>query len=185
MCSASPLSVRSSLRRPHSVPPMQPASRPASGTASRTSSTTGPRTSAGRLPPTRTRSLASTATGRRPLRRPSTGSTLTCTSDAQGVTELYEQRHRFLREPVALFLSEMRGCMRPMNIVRTTIVLDAPDLEAESSFWAAMYGGTVERDVDWHSIIVDGQSALGIQLAPNHVRPQWPAGDQQQQLHLD
>jgi predicted enzyme related to lactoylglutathione lyase len=72
-----------------------------------------------------------------------------------------------------------------MDIVRTTIVLDAPDLEAESSFWAAMYSGTVERDWDWHSVVVDGQSILGIQLAPNHVRPQWPAGDQQQQLHLD
>ena len=84
-----------------------------------------------------------------------------------------------------LFLSEMRGCMRPMNIVRTSIVLDAPDLEAESSFWAAMYGGTVERDVDWHSVIVDGRSTLGIQLAPDHLPPEWPAGEQQQQIHLD
>jgi predicted enzyme related to lactoylglutathione lyase len=75
--------------------------------------------------------------------------------------------------------------MRPMNILRTTIVLDAPDLEAESSFWAAMYGGTVEKDWDWHDIVVDGHSMLGIQLAPNHVRPQWPGGDQQQQVHLD
>jgi predicted enzyme related to lactoylglutathione lyase len=72
-----------------------------------------------------------------------------------------------------------------MDIVRTTIVLDAPDMEAESSFWAAVYGGTVERDWDWHSVVVDGTSVLGIQLAPNHVRPQWPGGDQQQQLHLD
>jgi predicted enzyme related to lactoylglutathione lyase len=72
-----------------------------------------------------------------------------------------------------------------MNILRTTIVLDAPDLEAESSFWAAMYGGTVEKDWDWHDIVVDGHSMLGIQLALNHVRPQWPGGDQQQQIHLD
>jgi predicted enzyme related to lactoylglutathione lyase len=72
-----------------------------------------------------------------------------------------------------------------MDIVRTTIVLDAPDLEAESSFWAAMYGGTVEKDWDWHDISVDGKTVMGIQLAPNHTRPQWPSGDQQQQLHLD
>ena len=72
-----------------------------------------------------------------------------------------------------------------MDIVRTTIVLDAADMEAESSFWAAVYGGTVEKDWDWHSVVVDGTSVLGIQLAPNHVRPQWPGGDQQQQLHLD
>jgi predicted enzyme related to lactoylglutathione lyase len=74
--------------------------------------------------------------------------------------------------------------MRPMNIVRTTIVLDAPDLEAESSFWAAMYGGTVEADPDWHDVVVNGESKLGIQLAPDHVRPEWPAGEQQQ-IHLD
>jgi predicted enzyme related to lactoylglutathione lyase len=72
-----------------------------------------------------------------------------------------------------------------MEIVRTTIVLDAPDLEAESSFWAAMYGGAVERDWDWHDVRVNGKTVMGIQLAPNHARPQWPGGDQQQQLHLD
>ena len=71
------------------------------------------------------------------------------------------------------------------GLVRTIIVLDAPDLEAESSFWAVMYGGTVDKDWDWHGIRVDGKTVMGIQLAPNHVRPQWPAGDQQQQLHLD
>lgn len=71
-----------------------------------------------------------------------------------------------------------------MDIVRTTVVLDAPDLEAESSFWAAMYGGTVERDSDWHDIRVGGRTVMAIQLAPDHVRPQWPGGEQQQ-LHLD
>ena len=40
-------------------------------------------------------------------------------------------------------MSEVRGCMRPMAIVMTTIVLDAPDLEAESSFRAALSGGPV------------------------------------------
>jgi len=72
-----------------------------------------------------------------------------------------------------------------MDILRTTIVLDAPDLEAESSFWAGMYGGTVEAEPDWHDVVVDGQTKLGIQLAPDHVRPEWPGGDQQQQIHLD
>jgi predicted enzyme related to lactoylglutathione lyase len=78
------------------------------------------------------------------------------------------------------------GCFHvAMDILRTTIVLDAPDLEAESTFWAAMYGGTVEKDWDWHDVRVGGRTVLGIQLAPNHVRPEWPRGDQQQQLHLD
>ena len=31
----------------------------------------------------------------------------------------------------------------------------------------------------------DGTPRIGVQLAPNHVRPEWPDGDQQQQLHLD
>jgi Glyoxalase-like domain len=43
---------------------------------------------------------------------------------------------------------------------------------------------TVDRDDDWHMINVDGQPRLGIQLAPNHVRPGWPDGAPQQ-MHLD
>jgi predicted enzyme related to lactoylglutathione lyase len=72
-----------------------------------------------------------------------------------------------------------------MDILRTTFVFDAADIEAESSFWAAMYGGTVEADDDWHTVVAGGEAKLDIQLAPNHVRPAWPGGDQQQQAHLD
>jgi predicted enzyme related to lactoylglutathione lyase len=71
-----------------------------------------------------------------------------------------------------------------MRINREVLVFDAPDLEVESRFWAAVLGGTVERDDDWHSISVDGRTRLGIQLAPDHVRPHWPDGEPQQ-LHLD
>jgi len=63
-------------------------------------------------------------------------------------------------------------------------VLDAADLDAVSSFWAGVLGGTVERDRDWHSIFVDGEERMGVQLAPDHVRPQWPDGAPQQ-IHLD
>jgi predicted enzyme related to lactoylglutathione lyase len=70
--------------------------------------------------------------------------------------------------------------------IRTRIVVfDAPDLAAESSFWAALLGGTVDAEDDWHTVSVDGRPQLGFQLAPNHVRPQWPDGEVQQQLHLD
>ncbi len=65
-----------------------------------------------------------------------------------------------------------------------TIVLDAADLGAVSSFWAGMLGGTVEADDDWHSVRVDGRSYLAVQLAPDHVRPDWPDGSPQQ-IHLD
>lgn len=71
-----------------------------------------------------------------------------------------------------------------MKITRQTIVFDAPDMAAESSFWAALLGGRVEADDDWHSIVVDGQSQLAVQLAPDHVPPDWPDGTPQQ-IHLD
>lgn len=71
--------------------------------------------------------------------------------------------------------------MRP---TRTVIVLDAADLDAESSFWAGLLGGTVQADEDWHSILVDGHWRLAVQLAPDHVPPQWPDGSPQQ-IHLD
>jgi hypothetical protein len=43
----------------------------------------------------------------------------------------------------------------------------------------------VHRDPDWHSIVVDGEWVMGVQLAPNHVAPEWPGGPQQQQVHID
>jgi len=71
-----------------------------------------------------------------------------------------------------------------VKIKRRIVVLDAADLDAESAFWAAMLGGAVVADADWHSVLVDGEWVLGVQHAPNHVRPVWPDGVQQQ-MHLD
>ena len=71
-----------------------------------------------------------------------------------------------------------------MKILRTLVVLDAADLESMSSFWSALLGGTVDKDDDWHMISVDGEDRMGIQLAPDHVPPQWPDGAPQQ-IHLD
>jgi len=71
-----------------------------------------------------------------------------------------------------------------MRIHRQIVVFDAADLAAESSFWARLLGGTVAADDDWHMILVDGEARLGIQLAPNHVPPEWPDGTPQQ-IHLD
>ncbi len=72
-----------------------------------------------------------------------------------------------------------------MKIKRQVIVFDAADLAAESSFWAGLLDGTVVVDDNWHSVLVDGEWRLGVQLAPNHVPPEWPDGTQQQQIHLD
>jgi predicted enzyme related to lactoylglutathione lyase len=71
-----------------------------------------------------------------------------------------------------------------MKIRRQIIVFDAADIAAESAFWAGLLDGTVDAEDDWHSIMVDGEWRLGVQLAPDHVPPEWPDGTPQQ-IHLD
>lgn len=71
-----------------------------------------------------------------------------------------------------------------MKIVSQVIVFDAADLTAESSFWAGLLGGTVDADDVWHMVLVDGRARVGVQLAPDHVPPDWPHGTPQQ-IHLD
>ena len=61
----------------------------------------------------------------------------------------------------------------------------AADIAAESRFWAGVLGGEVHADERWHSVVVDGEWVVGVQAAPDHVPPDWPAGPQQQQVHLD
>lgn len=73
-----------------------------------------------------------------------------------------------------------------MEMVRHVIVFDAADLDAESAFWAGILGGNVVGDDDWRSVLDQaGEWRIGVQLAPNHVPPEWPDGAQQQQVHLD
>jgi len=71
-----------------------------------------------------------------------------------------------------------------MRITRLLTVFDAADLETESTFWARMLEGTVEVDDDWHTVVVEGVGRLAVQLAPDHVPPDWPDGAPQQ-MHLD
>lgn len=71
-----------------------------------------------------------------------------------------------------------------MKIRHRMIVFDAADIHAESAFWAGLLGGTVEAGDRWHNIWVDGGWQLGVQLAPDHVPPDWPDG-RPQQIHLD
>ena len=72
-----------------------------------------------------------------------------------------------------------------MHISRQVVVFDAADLAAESSFWAGVLDGTVDAEDDWHMVIVEGEPRVGVQLAPNHVPPDWPDGTPEQQIHLD
>ena len=62
------------------------------------------------------------------------------------------------------------GSIGVMRVMRLIHVLDAPDLHAESAFWAGMLGGIVDAEDEWHSVIVDGEWCLGIQLAPKSRR---------------
>jgi hypothetical protein len=76
--------------------------------------------------------------------------------------------------------------VRVMEIVREVIVFDAADLHTESAFWAGMLGGHVFADDRWHSVIdAAGEWRIGVQLAPNHVPPDWPRGPTAQQVHID
>ena len=72
-----------------------------------------------------------------------------------------------------------------MRINRQVVVFDASDLAAESTFWAGVLDGTVDAQDDWHMVMVDGESRVGVQLAPNHIPPDWPEGTPEQQIHLD
>jgi len=71
-----------------------------------------------------------------------------------------------------------------MKINHRVVVFDAAELEPESRFWAGLLGGTVDAEDDWHMVVVDGAPVVGVQLVPDHVRPEWPDGTPQQ-IHLD
>ncbi len=73
-----------------------------------------------------------------------------------------------------------------MEMVRQEIVFDAPDPTAESALWAGILGGHVyDGDERFHCVFdASGVWRIGVQLAPNHVPPDWPDGIPQQ-IHLD
>ncbi len=67
-----------------------------------------------------------------------------------------------------------------------TVAFDAPDIAALSTFYTSLAGWeqTYAGD-DWVTLTsVDGWR-IGLQLAPDHVPPQWPDPAHPQQAHLD
>ena len=72
-----------------------------------------------------------------------------------------------------------------MRINDQVVVFDAADLTAESTFWAGVLEGEVDTEDDWHMVMVDGKPRVGVQLAPDHIPPDWPDGTPHQQVHLD
>ncbi len=72
-----------------------------------------------------------------------------------------------------------------MELTRYVVVFDAADIDAESAFWAGMFDANVFKDDGFHCVIdTSGEWRVGVQLAPNHVPPDWPDGAPQQ-VHLD
>ena len=66
-----------------------------------------------------------------------------------------------------------------------TVVLDAPDMDAEAQFWSAVLGIPVVHEAEDWTTLEGGGVRLAVQLAPDHVPPQWPDPAHPQQLHLD
>jgi len=66
------------------------------------------------------------------------------------------------------------------------VAFDAPDVEKQASFYAALGGWEISARVsDWITMrLPDGQQ-IAFQLAPDHVPPEWPGQEQPQQFHLD
>jgi hypothetical protein len=66
-----------------------------------------------------------------------------------------------------------------------TVVFDAADMDAEAQFWSALLDiPIVHRSEDWMTL--EGRDVrLAVQLAPDHVRPDWPDPSRPQQIHLD
>jgi predicted enzyme related to lactoylglutathione lyase len=71
-----------------------------------------------------------------------------------------------------------------MKINQQVLVFDAASLSPESKFWGGVLGGVVKVYDRWHMVFVEDKPVLGIQLAPDHVPPDWPDGAPQQ-IHLD
>jgi catechol 2,3-dioxygenase-like lactoylglutathione lyase family enzyme len=69
------------------------------------------------------------------------------------------------------------------------VVLDAPDVDVLTRFYAELRGWTIWKQDEVGSAldVGEGVAYLAIQFNPDYVRPAWPSavGAQQMMLHLD
>ncbi|WP_218010913.1 VOC family protein [Herbidospora mongoliensis] len=66
-----------------------------------------------------------------------------------------------------------------MNFSLTSLIVDAADLESESSFWHGLLGGSITKTATHHFLRIDGFPVIVIQHAPGH------APGASQQMHFD
>ncbi|KUJ35066.1 VOC family protein [Streptomyces sp. MI02-2A] len=71
-----------------------------------------------------------------------------------------------------------------MHTHLSALVVDAADLDSESSFWHRLLGGSITKTATHHFLHIDGFPVIVIQHAAGHVPPQWPHGASQQ-MHVD
>lgn len=66
------------------------------------------------------------------------------------------------------------------------VAFDAPDIERLAAFYTALTGWpAVRTEPDWIVVRAPDGQEVAFQLAPDHVRPEWPGQDLPQQFHLD
>ncbi|MFH8443260.1 VOC family protein [Streptomyces sp. NPDC018026] len=71
-----------------------------------------------------------------------------------------------------------------MAITLTSVIIDAADIETESSFWHRLLGGSLTSTSTHHFVQAPGLPVIVVQAAPGHTAPDWPDGNSQQ-MHLD
>ena len=66
------------------------------------------------------------------------------------------------------------------------VVLDCPDPMALAVFYRGLVGGEItDADDEWVDLRDGGQVLLSFQRALDYRAPDWPDGEQRQQVHLD
>jgi catechol-2,3-dioxygenase len=66
------------------------------------------------------------------------------------------------------------------------VVLDAPDIGRLAAFYGELAGWpTSYADDEWIMLRTPDRQRICLQLAPDHIPPQWPDPDHPQQFHLD
>src|SRR3954447_6289637 len=67
-----------------------------------------------------------------------------------------------------------------------TVVWDAPDIQRLADFYVGVAGMTQHyADEEWVTLTTADGWRFGVQLAPDHVPPQWPEPARPQQMHVD